>query len=233
MKKKLMVLVAGALAALAFAALPATSSAGEWNLDCEKLPCEGTVESTGNSVFSIVGGDTVLCTSVTGSVTAKALSGSKGTSNLTFHNCKEQNTIFHFNCQNGATTGDIATGNQETDNVYLEDSTAAKTVPGTLVTNASVTFTCAGGFASTTVTGNALGEFENLTCGVATKKLTVTFEATGHGQQKWKQVTTTGSILDLIGKTSHSNAESTYVTSSQTGTAHLNWTQNVTPTCHA
>ena len=227
MSKKLMLLAAGALTALAFAALPAVSSAGEWETHCEKLPCTASVQSTGTSKFSITNGDTVWCESVTGTVTQSALTSSTTTANLTFHECREQATPFHFLCtNNGLTAGTVNTGNQTSHNIYLD---AAKTKKGAIVTGVNTTFTCAGGFASTTVTGEAMGEFENITCGVATSELTLNFEAT-HGHQAWNKITATAPIRDLFGATNHSSG-GTYETAAQTGTAHLIFNQKVTPTC--
>ena len=46
MSKKLMLLAAGALSALAFAALPAIASAEELQMHCPSAPCVGTIAAT-------------------------------------------------------------------------------------------------------------------------------------------------------------------------------------------
>jgi hypothetical protein len=228
MSKKLMLLAAGALSVLAFTALPSAASAGEPALKCEKSPCTYSVTG-GESRFSATNGDTVWCSSVSGNGEMTGLVNSETTTGkvqLLFHGCKEQATIFHFACtSSGQPSGTVTTNQMVTHNVYVN---AAKK-QGVLLTGSNTTFTCAGGFASTTVTGNAMGELETA-CGTTGKTLALNFTAASHGQQTWKQITGAGTVYDLEAATNHSSG-GTYATAAQTGTGTLTFPGNVTPTC--
>ena len=123
MNKKLMLLVVGVLAVLAFTALAGSATAKE-----TKLKCEGAGECTytvagGESRFSLNGGDTVWCTEVEGNGTVTGLNAEREstTSNvrLLFKNCKEQATIFHFACTNNGNAGQITTNIMQAHNVAL------------------------------------------------------------------------------------------------------------------
>lgn len=240
MSKKLMLLVAGALMALAFTALPGAASAKETNLKCEgEGKCTFSVSSpplsekegtTPVTNFSIAGGDTVQCASVSGSGEAINLNAEResttSTVQLLFTGCKEQNTIFHFNCQTaGAATGNITTNVMTGHNIAIESGTKA----GVLLTNAGVTFSCAGGFASTQVTGSIIGESETA-CGTNTNFVQKqVFKTTGDGAQAL--TTYTKNTFKLEGKTSHTSEGSTYSAAAQDGTGILTFNQNVILTC--
>lgn len=218
-----MLLASGALTALAFTALPSVASATEPQLHCTSSPCKYTIENTGNSVFSTTDGDTILCTGVTGGGNASSLTGATGTVQLLFHGCKEQNTIFKFNCTGpGQPTGTVTTNEMVTHSVLISAGT-----PGVLLTGTNVTFSCAGGFSNARVTGDVIGHIETPNCNTAVTHQTLQFEATGHGQQKYKTTDTPGT-WDL---TSDKGEDTSYSTAAQTGTAHINWNQSVTLTC--
>jgi hypothetical protein len=215
MSKKMMLLAAGVLAALAFTALPSIASAGEFNATCSSgATCTGTVQSTGHATLESSGGLQVTCTSVTGS-TSQTNNSSTGSANLVFHGCTE--SVFGTSCGTGGT---ITANSMVSHLVYLEHD---KSVKGILLTNANVTFSCFGGFVKKTVTGSIIGEIENPSCGVAKTHHTINFEAGATtGSQKWTKITTTGTVYDLI---SNNHAGGAYETSSQTGTAHINYNE--------
>jgi len=230
MNKKLMLLAAGVLTALAFSALPSVASAGEYLATCKiggvlSNECEGTIESTGNATLQDDSGGAagrVTCTKTTGTV--KQLNGkTTNTSSLTFTGC----TSNGFSCNStGQPTGTIITGNLTGDIVNIEP--ALETAPGLLLTNISVTFACAGGLVKKTVTGAVIGELEQpYECGVFRSHHTVQFteKTVGSGIQTPQQVTTAGSMFDL---TVNNDAGGAYTTASQTGTAHINWAVNQT-----
>ncbi|HEX3042759.1 MAG TPA: hypothetical protein VHP56_11790 [Solirubrobacterales bacterium] len=230
MNKKLMLLVAGALAALAFTALPGAASAKETKLKCEGAgACTYTVSGS-VSEFSLLKGDTVKCESVTGTGTVTGLNAEResttSTVELLFHSCKEQITPFHFACSSAAQpSGTVTTNPLVAHTIALPGSTSEA---GVLLTGTSVTFTCAGGFASTQVTGSAIGEIEskcNTNTGLTQK---LNFTATAHGTQTFR--TYTGASADLEGKTSHTGGGS-YETAAQTGKGTLTFNQNVILTC--
>jgi hypothetical protein len=218
MSKKLMLLAAGALTALAFAALPAVASAGEYILDCETgagKVCEGTVAG-GASSLSNGAGETITCTGVEGTATATG-GTSTGTLSLIFVGCHETVTIFHFTCNSsGLAAGRIATGSLQSHVINIEHG---GTTPGILVTNANVTFECTG-FSKKTVTGNVIGHLENPQCNTFAVAHTANFTASAHGIQAYTQVTTTGTIQDLI---QNNDAGGAYQTSAQVGTGTITW----------
>jgi hypothetical protein len=231
MNKKLMILVAGALTALAFMSLAGAASAKETKLKCEGAAgSECTfVASGGVTKFSIVGGDTVECTTVSGSGAVTGLDANResttSTVQLLFAGCVELNSGFKFKCTNTATAGNITTNVMTGHSVALSTGTEA----GVLLTNAGVTFTCAGGFASTQVTGNILGESETK-CGTNTGTVQKqVFNTTGDGVQSL--TTYTGTTFKLEGKTKHTQVGSEYANAAQSGTGILTFNQNVELTC--
>lgn len=220
MSKKLMLLAAGALTALAFAALPAVASAGEFPIHCAS-------PSGGNCISNITGGtaelnntnnEGITCSSVSGTASTPN-NGIVGTAQLTFHGCK---ALTFFNCNSpGQPSGTIKTNVMNSRLVYIDPN---KTTPGVTLSNINVTFTCAG-FANRTVTGSIIGHFENPRCGQTVASTPVDFQKISNGHQRWTQVTTTGAIDDLIAS---NDAGGAYVTSSQTGTGTLTSTTGLT-----
>jgi hypothetical protein len=216
MNKKLMLLAAGVLSALAFAALPAVASAGEFTATCGAgATCAGTIEGTGNTQFTDTTGLAVTCTQTTG--TTSQTSGSPtGSAQFLFHGCSAIPGECH---STGQPAGTITTNAMVTHLIYIDPN---KTTPGVLLTSANVTFTCPGVFPITkTVTGNIIGHITNPECGVARTNHTTTFSKTGAGQQTFKQVTTTGTIFDLV---STNDAGGNNLTSAQTGEGHITYT---------
>jgi hypothetical protein len=231
MNKKLMILVAGALTVLAFTALTGTAAAKETKLKCEvSVACTFNVDSVGVTNFSLHNGDTVRCSEVTGKGEMINLDANKesatSTVQLLFHDCTEQNTIFHFKCTNTATAGTVTTTVMTGHNIALPGT---PTEAGVLLTNADVTFTCAGGFAATQVTGNIIGEYEKK-CGTTSTgtSQSITFNKTADGTQTDR--TYTGVSYDLEGKTSHTGGGA-YETGAQDGVGILTFNQNVELTC--
>jgi hypothetical protein len=239
MSKKLMLLAAGALAALAFAALPALASAAEFKGDCGSgATCNGTVTGTGNAVLQDDSGGAagrVVCTGSTGT-SSQTHESPTGTVTLTFTGCEVDKSPGGLGeCENqGVGTKKIAANQLVSHLIYLEpDKTKEK---GILLTGVNVTFTCHTilGTVLKTVTGNIIGEIENPECGKAVTHHTVKFEKANEAEpkspQKWMQITTLEPKFDL---TSGSHAADT-TTSSQTGTGHIAYTpagQTVKFTC--
>ncbi len=220
MNKKLMRLAAGVLTVLALAALPAVASAGEITADCkEGATCEAFVFGLANALGNTAG-ETISCGSFTGKATLTNGS-STGTANLVFHDCRETVTFFKFSCNSvGQPSGTITTGNLTTHLLKLESSPITI---GLSVTNLNVTFTCAG-FSDKRVTGNVLGEITDPACGVFRKSHSVRFSTTAHGQQRWKQITTTGTLLDLT--SNNDTAVGQYLTSSLSGEGPITYVAN-------
>jgi hypothetical protein len=236
MSKKLMMLAAGALTVVAFTALPSVSSAKETHIKCLGAGACTYKVAAGESKFSTKVGDTLLCTSVTGNgdLTLNAeREATTGNLQLLFHNCKEQNTIFKFNCTSpGQPTGTIKPESIVTHNITDEATFGTNVKVGVLLTNVKATFTCAGGFSATTVTGNVIGTLDENCVGRAPSPIVKqSFNAT-HGEQDHKLWT--GVTYDLIGMTNHPTTPAvggTYETAAQTGTGTLTFNQNVEITC--
>jgi hypothetical protein len=226
MNKKLMLLASGVLAALAFAALPAVASAGEFTAHCENgaASCTGTVAG-GLAELKNDKGEGIHCTSVDGKATVNNGSAT-GALELTFTGCVETITGFKFKCNNTGVAGEIKTGSMVTHLIYLEhlpDTTAGLkvTLPGHGTETGGVTFTCLG-FAKKTVTGSVIGHISNPNCGTFQASHTADFADNGTvGVQRWMQATTTGSKTDLI---SNNDAGGAYTTSAQTGSGVITWT---------
>jgi hypothetical protein len=229
MNKSLILLAAGALAALAFTALTGTATAKETKTKCEGAGACTFTLSGGSTAISIVGGDTLLCTGVSGDGAVTGLNAEResttDTVQLLFSGCKEQNTVFHFACSNTATSGNLTTNVMTTHNIALPGT---PTEAGVLATNAGVTFTCAGGFASTQWTGSIIGESEtkcNTNTGTIQRQV---FNAASDGVQVL--TTYTGSTFKLESKTSHTSG-GTYANAAISGTTTLTYNQNVILTC--
>jgi hypothetical protein len=216
---KLMLLAAGALTALAFAALPAAASATEYIAHCEVgASCSGTVTG-GLSELENNTGEKIHCTAVEG--TATATSGtSTGTVELSFTGCRETVTFFRFSCSNTATAGKITTNTMPSHLINLEHGA---TTPGIKLTEVNVTFTCAG-FSKKTVTGKVIGHLHDPNCGTFQSTHSIGFETSGPGTQKYTQTETTGTTTDLVSNTDEPGAF--YHTSGQRGTGTIHWTNN-------
>jgi hypothetical protein len=210
-----MLLAAGVLAALAFSALPSVAAAGEFTADCGSgATCTGTVESTGITTLGSAN-LAIECTSTTGT-TSQTSGSSTGSSSLIFKGCRDE--IFNGSCTNTGVAGEIKNNTMVSHLIYLEKDKSKK---GVLLTNANTTFECLGGFVKRTVTGSIIGEIENPECGIAKTHHTITFTQASKGQQTWKQITTEGTVFDLI---ANNDAGGAYETASQVGTAHINYT---------
>ena len=235
MNKKLRLLVVGVLAALALTALPGAASAKETVLKCEGAFCEFTIAG-GLSTFSTVGADTVSCTSFTGSGEAINLNAEKETTTLKvgfkFHGCKETDSGFKFACTTPGQPSGTIVSNTMTGHLIALPTAFVPSENGVLFTDWKMTFTCAGGFSRTTVTGNLIGE-NGAKCGAAANSLqTWRFIVPLHGTQIY--TTWTGNTFSLSAATNHNTtptATSGYETAAQAGTGTLAWNQSVQVTC--
>jgi len=226
MNKKLMLLAAGALTALAFAALPTVASAEEYLAHCEVHECVGTITGGTSSLVSD-NGDTITCSAVGGGTTLTTTS-TTGEANLHFTGCREHVTFFTFQCNSaGAAAGTINANGLTYHLVNLEHG---GTTPGIKFTNVSVTFECTG-FSKKTVTGSVVGhltEPANI-CNKTVTTHTVHFEqGATTGSQKYKQVTTTGTETDLI---ANNDAGGSYTTAAQIASGTIHWNHDVEITC--
>src|SRR5215216_3701389 len=203
MSKKLMLLAAGALTALAFAALPTVASAGEFSADClVGATCTGTIAGGTATLQDDSGGAAgrVTCSSVSGT-TSQTSGSSTGTAELTFHGCKEG--VSNGTCTSaGQAAGTITTNSLVSHLVRLEFSIPSPSDPGVLLTGINVTFTCSTilGPVTKTVTGNIIGSFTFPNCGIGKTSQVITFakviEESTTSPQKWTQITTIGTKFD-------------------------------------
>jgi hypothetical protein len=214
--KKIMLLALAAVSAVLFV-VPASASAGVWDIE----PANGLYPLTfnihgGTAELKTTGGTSVHCTSVSG--TGSYADKTTGTINLTFHGCK----AFGFNCNStGAPAGTIVTTALPFHNVHLEPN---KTKPGILITPNGThfaSFTCF--IVGVTVSGNGvLGEVTSPACGATSNTAVVKFASTAPGVQLWKQVTTAGTVYNL--KKGEENA-------SQDATGTITFPQNAKLNC--
>jgi hypothetical protein len=231
MNRKLILLGAGVLTALAFAALPAVSSAGEFEAHCEgAATCTGTITAAAGTIIELENdaGQRIRCTELSGSASFTSTTRT-GTATLDFGNCREQETWFTFSCNTpGKPTGTVLVPDLVYHIVNLNDPPKGEpNTPGIAFTGVNTTFTCPG-FEDKTVTGNILGHIETA-CNTSSTTTSVNFEAAilPTGTQKFEQITRTGPFLDL---TSGTHANDT-TTSSQSGTGIVHWDKNVKITC--
>jgi hypothetical protein len=225
MSKKLMLLAAGALSALAFMAIPSLASANEFVGTCGTgATCTGAIVG-GAAELEDDGGTAVKCTSVSGSVT-QTHNSTTGMANIKFHGC----TGFGFTCTGtlaGEPAGTISTGNVPYHLVRLEPDPNTTPV-GALVTPNPVTFKCAGGLVVRTVTGSVIGEFEEFgstDCGKAKTSLKLNFaEKAGGptGTQQWETKTTSAALGEFdLTSGSHNGGGADTTTSAQKGTGTI------------
>jgi hypothetical protein len=223
MSKKLMLLAAGALSALAFMAIPGIASGNEFVGTCGTgATCTGAIAG-GAAEIEDDGGTAVKCTSSSGSFTPTHNSPT-GVVNLKFHSC----TGFGFTCTSpGQPAGTIATGNLTYHMIRLEPDPNTTPV-GVLITGANVTFSCAGGLVVRTVTGSVIGELEEFgstDCGKPKTSLKLNFaEKAGGptGTQKWETVGTSSALGEFdLTSGSHAGGGSDATTTALKGTSTI------------
>ena len=223
MSKKMMLLAAGALTALAFAALPAIASAGEWESD--PAGSTFTASSVGKTFLTTTGENTVECASSTGHGQYNAGSSTTGTIDLLFTGCKSAGTAC---TTSGLTSGTITAAGNFT-NGYLGSSPG--TPLGVKIEGPNhgklAEFKCAFGFVTVRVEGSVIGELEGAECGEENTTFSIEFASTEPGHQKWMQFTESGEATDLKSIQNNGTPE----TASQDGTGELHFTKSQTITC--
>jgi hypothetical protein len=205
MSKRLMLIAAGALAVLAFTALPGVASAAEWECETAGGAICGSFSGTNPTTSQLTeeGSSTVVpCTShdTTGKYTTKTT----GEVQILFDGCgsKEPNG----SCTSaGQPAGTVQTFTLTFHNVMLEGTGQSPApTPGVLITpnatnNEIASYTC-GGFFTLHVRGNGvLGDLTK-SCGSETPagtNIATDFESVATGTQKWTQVETAGTKFDL------------------------------------
>jgi hypothetical protein len=226
MSKKLMLLAAGVLSALAFAALPAIASAEEYQVHCPTAPCVGNISGT-NAEHAIRlendNGEKIDATAVNGTVSIGAGTTTTATTELNFTGSKETISGFNFSCKSaGAAAGEIRTGSIP---LHFVNLTSGGTNPGVLLTNINVTLECAAGIVTKTVTGNIIGTITTANCKAASASNVVTFNISGTPGTQEHELWT-GTAYDLI---SGPHSPDT-TTSAQTGRGVITWQKGNEPT---
>jgi hypothetical protein len=227
MSKKLMLFAAGALSALAFAALPTFASAEELQIHCPAAPCIGTIAATQAEhpiILENDNGERLEGTGeVVGTISINAATTTTGTTELEFKHVIELSSGFKFTCNSpGAAAGIVKTGAITTHFINL---TTGGTNPGVLLTGINMTMTCAGGISTKTFTGSIIGTVTEHNCNImsATNKVTFNIIAGKPGTQEHESWT--GKTYDLF---SGSHA-SDLTTSAQTGSGAITWQVNNRP----
>ncbi|HZK15359.1 MAG TPA: hypothetical protein VFC52_02055 [Solirubrobacterales bacterium] len=175
MRLKMTLVAASALAALAFAALPAIASASP------------TVDIEGSTHFTTTGGTsqlhtpskTIHCQSNTGTGNFASDSGSTGTIKLTFHGCTTKVFGFPINCTTpGQSSGTITTTELE---FHVMKNGGEPVLLITSNEGHFATFSCAG--VHVEVTGNGIiGAITNPGYEEASESFTLNFAEAGGGQ---------------------------------------------------
>jgi hypothetical protein len=210
MRKKLILLAAGALAALAFAALPSAAMGAmeEWECETSTGAVCGTFSGTNNSTTVLTEDGSALTVECTSNDVHGEYATKKTAQNVTilFHGCKSN--FFGGSCQSaGMPAGTIETFVLSAHNAMLEKTGASgfpNGTPGILLTpNASgdfATFECNSGFATVHVRGNGIMGDVTKECGketAANTNITLDFATTAAGTQRWTKYETEGTAYDL------------------------------------
>lgn len=221
MSKKLMLLAAGALSTLAFAVLPVIASAEELQVHCPTAPCIGSIASNAaeHAIRFESPGAGFEAAAVAGSVTVGPATTTTGTTELEFKEVKEKASGFNFACNSpGAAAGVIKTGPLTTHFIRL--GIGFGTSPAVLLTNMKVTFSCAGGLVTRTVTGSIIGTITTPNCNNPSATNVVTFNiliALNQEHREW-----TGNVFSLTSGNHASDLEA----SAQTGRGNIEWKVN-------
>jgi hypothetical protein len=232
MSKKLMLLAAGVLSALAFAALPAIASAEELQVHCPTSSCIGSISGAyGEHAIRLENdkGERVeALNGVKGTIEIGAETTTTGTTALEFLHVVEKSSGFNFTCNSpGAATGVIKTGPLSTHFINL--GTKAATIPAVLLTLPAegITFSCAGGLVTKTVTGSVIGTITETKCPEPDAKNVVTFNIkAGEPKGTQEHELWTGLPYDLTSGP-HPSDETT---SAQTGRGNITWQKGNEPT---
>lgn len=227
MSKKLMLLAAGALTALAFAALPALASAEEYQVHCPTAPCVGSISGK-DSEHAIRlendKGEKIDAAAVSGTVSIGAGTTTTATTELIFTGSKETISGFNFSCKSaGAAAGEIKTGSIP---LHFVNLTKGGTNPGVLLTNINVTLECAAGIVTKTVTGNIIGTITTANCNNPSASNVVTFNISPTVLGTQEHELYTGTAFDLISGTHAADT----TTSAQTGRGNITWQAGNNPT---
>jgi hypothetical protein len=225
MNKKLMTLALAAVIVAIFA-LPAVASAGNWHLE----PTDGsrtgptiTITAT-SSTLSTTSGLTIKSTGLSGTGTFNAESTTTGV--ITSESAGIKGGLkftgvasLGFPCTSaGQAAGTVLTAPLTFHLEKIDTETPGLLIyPGGAEGSTFATFTCAG--ITTIVRGNGiLGDVTDK-CSEEKEKGTVDFQTNGtNGHQKYKQVTTNGTVYDLEAS---QNGGSTWSTAAIEATASL------------
>jgi hypothetical protein len=229
MNKHPIIFIVGISCALALTLFPSMASAGEFVGHCSSGPgttCTATF-AAGTSTLEDDSGSRLECTSTTGSVTGTS-GTSTGTASLTAHGCKDEAT--GFTCTSvGEPVGTLHTGSGLVSHLVYIDATPS-TLVGILATNLNITITCAGGLIKKTVTGSVIAVIQNPECGKPRASFKGEFSAgVTTGSQRYTQVTTTGTVFNLIFGNETADTTQTSITGS--GTITVNEGKTITLTC--
>jgi hypothetical protein len=235
MRNRLILLGLAAMVTAMFA-LPAVASAGEWSIHNAAGTNPEFTASSANPRLTANGQPNINC--ATSSATGAHTSPTTGNITLTVQGCTESFT--GSSCTSpGQPAGTITTGPHVFHNVHLEPKATNTNAIGVLITGEGsfAHFTCKPFGASTTitVTGNIIGEVTSPTCAGAPSTTSTVVFGTKAGEkeptQKWEQVTTSGTIYDLVADVTVFGSTSEN-TAAEDATGTLTFTNGaVTATC--
>jgi hypothetical protein len=197
MNKKMM-LLATALTALAFAALPAVASAGTPQTHCPTVSgSHCTFSGTSSSFVELSRTANSLKIHCSQTTTTGTMTTSGGSVQFLYHGCTDN--LFGLPATtSGQSSGTITTTLLPYDNIYTGDN---KTAPGVLITpGAGTSHFASYSFApgATVVSGNGvIGTLTSPGCGGTAASVALSFTQSSNGHQTHKQITGTGTIFDL------------------------------------
>jgi hypothetical protein len=217
------ILALAAVSAMLFA-LPAVASAESWQIHPSNV---SFTTSSGEAKLTTTAGDTVECTSSTGSGAYVSTTTAENIK-LKFHGCKSSGV----SCHSGSTTGTIETNSITAHNVWAnKHGTKTRALLLTPTSGDFATFRCTvfGIGPTITVTGSVIGEVElTKACNTPATEGHLNFESVA-GKPGHQTITTlwnTPGTFDLT-----SDRDGTPSTASQDATGSIKFGQEATVTC--
>jgi hypothetical protein len=191
MTKKMMLVAASALAALAFAALPAFASA---SASIDNVAGHAFTGTFGTATLTNVTNEAVECTGEN-HVKGSFASSTTGSIHILFTNCHTHSGI---SCKSsGLAAGEITT-EAEFHVINIEPTTAGILItPKNTTTHEFVTFSCS--FLETIVVkGNGvIGDISAPACNGTSGNLTLSFTSSATGVQAYQQIETAGTVYHM------------------------------------
>ena len=139
--------------------------------------------------------------------------------------CREHVTFFTFTCNTPSAAAGTINVNGLT--YHFINLLHGGTTPGVKFTGVNATIECTE-LSKKTITGSVVGHLESASCNTGTTTHTVDLAQSSTGNQKYKQITTTGTETDLI---ANNDTGGSYTTMALISTLTIHWNHVATLTC--